>query len=146
MIYSRYFASSETWEQIVGARENLNGRKKMARRKVKNETSSKRSRSFWLLIGARKLFCFSAHSEGSRPNGVVSCVLTRKVDEVQLFAMFILAVHCPQRNIYTRGEKIQLSEQNARENVRNIDDYLTGKHAGPFAGIIESFRKYSPIH
>ena len=60
--------------------------------------------------------------------------------------MFILAVHCPRRNLYTRGEKIQISEQNARENVRNIDDYLTGKYAGPFAGIIESFRKYSPIH
>ena len=55
--------------------------------------------------------------------------------------MFILAVHCPRRNLYTRGEKIQMSEQNARENVRNIDDYLTGKYAGPFAGIIESFRK-----
>ena len=39
-----------------------------------------------------------------------------------------------------------MSEQNARENVRNIDDYLTGKYAGPFPGIIESFRKYSPIH
>ena len=51
--------------------------------------------------------------------------------------MFILAVHCPRRNLYTRGEKIQMSEQTARENVRNIEDYLTGKYAGPFAGIIE---------
>ena len=28
------------------------------------QTSSKLSRSFWLLIGARKLLCFSAQSEG----------------------------------------------------------------------------------
>ena len=28
------------------------------------QTSSKRSPSFWLLIGARKLLCFSAQSEG----------------------------------------------------------------------------------
>ena len=48
----------------------------MARRKVKNgektlgtmsyQTSSKLSWSFWLLIGARKLLCFSAQSEGDR--------------------------------------------------------------------------------
>ena len=47
----------------------------MARRKVKKrreellgtmsyQTSSKRSPPFWLLIGARKLLCFSAQSEG----------------------------------------------------------------------------------
>ena len=29
------------------------------------QTSSKRSPPFWLLIGARKLLCFSAQSEGS---------------------------------------------------------------------------------
>ena len=56
------------------ARESLNGRENMARRKVKNgdknplgtmsyQTSSKRSPPFWLLIGARKLLCFSAQSE-----------------------------------------------------------------------------------
>ena len=67
--------SSETQGQIVGARESLNGRKNMARRKVKNErreeplgtmsyqSSSKRSPPFWLLIGAGKRLCFSAQSE-----------------------------------------------------------------------------------
>ena len=43
-----------------------------------------------------------------------------------------------------------ISEQNARENARNICDFLTGKYAGPFAGIItvaylKVLRKYSPI-
>lgn len=43
------------------------------------------------------------------------------------------------------------SDQNARENARNICDFLTGKYAGPFAGIItvaylKVLRKYSPIH
>ena len=60
--------------------------------------SSKRSRPLWLLIGARKLFCSSAQSEGSRPNGVVSCVLTRKVNEVQLFAMFIYKLRYVERS------------------------------------------------
>jgi len=31
------------------------------------QTSFKRSRPFWLLIGTRKLLCFSAQLEGSRP-------------------------------------------------------------------------------
>ena len=67
-------ASSETQGQIVGARESLNGRQNMARRKVKNgeneplgtsyQTSYKLSPSFWILIGARKLKHFSAQSEG----------------------------------------------------------------------------------
>ena len=57
----------------MGARESLNGRKNIYRRKKSKErreeslgtmsyqTSSKRSPPFWLLIGARKLvfFCFS---------------------------------------------------------------------------------------
>ena len=73
--------SSETQGQIVGARESLNGREKMARRKVKNwgrsplgtmsyQTSSKQSRPFWLLTSARKRLCFSARSE-RRPYGPV---------------------------------------------------------------------------
>ena len=33
------------------------------------QTSSKRSPLFWLLIGARKLLCFSAQSQASRPMG-----------------------------------------------------------------------------
>ena len=58
----------------MGVRESLNERKNMARRKVKNgEKSSwgqtKSPPPFWLLIGARKLLCFSAQSEGSRPMG-----------------------------------------------------------------------------
>ena len=39
-IPSRFHASSETQGQIVGARESLNGRKNMARRKVKNGEKS----------------------------------------------------------------------------------------------------------
>ena len=35
-----------------------------------------------------------------------------------------------------------VSEQNARENVRNICDYLTGKYDGPFEGnITEAYMK-----
>ena len=68
--------SSETQGQIVGARESLNGRKNIYGTKKSKErreeppgtmsyqTSSKRSPPFWLLIGARKLLCFSAQSEG----------------------------------------------------------------------------------
>ena len=37
---SKDYASSETQGQIVGARERLNGREKMARRKVKNGEKS----------------------------------------------------------------------------------------------------------
>ena len=33
------------------------------------QTSSKRSPLFWILIGARKLLCFSAQSQASRPMG-----------------------------------------------------------------------------
>ena len=33
------------------------------------QTSSKLSRSFWLLIGARKRLCFSAQSEGRKTDG-----------------------------------------------------------------------------
>ena len=66
--------SSETQGQIVGVRESLNRRENMAQKKSKlwpeeplgtmsYQTSSKRSPLFWLLIGARKLLCFSAQSE-----------------------------------------------------------------------------------
>ena len=78
--HSNVNPSSETQGQIVRARESLNGRENMARRKVKNgeksplgrmsyQTSSKRSSPFWLLIGDRKLLCFSAQSEASSPMG-----------------------------------------------------------------------------
>ena len=67
-------ASSETQGQIVGARESLNRRKNMARKKSKErpeeplgttsyQTSSKRSPPFWLLIGARKLVFLWHQSE-----------------------------------------------------------------------------------
>ena len=36
LLFAHTFPSSETQGQIVGARESLNGRKNMARRKVKN--------------------------------------------------------------------------------------------------------------
>ena len=36
-------------------------------------TSSKQSLSFWLLIGARKLLCFSGQSEGSKPMSHFVC-------------------------------------------------------------------------
>ena len=36
-------------------------------RPVSYQNSSKRQRPFWLLIGARKLLCFSAQSKGSKP-------------------------------------------------------------------------------
>ena len=64
--------------QIVGARENLNGREKNGLKKSKErgrrapgdnvlpDISSKRSRPFWLLIGARKRFCVSVPSEGQQ--------------------------------------------------------------------------------
>ena len=47
MIYSRYFASSETREQIVGARENLNGREKIARREDQFQTVAAVLTSDW---------------------------------------------------------------------------------------------------
>ena len=76
-LYAPEFTSSETQGQIKGVRESLNGRKNVARRKVKNvekspwgqcltmsyQTSSKRSLPFWLLIGARKLVFFWHQSE-----------------------------------------------------------------------------------
>ena len=47
------------------------------------QTSSKRSRPFFFLIaGARKLLCFSAQSEGSRPwSRFLTCVVTSIVHE-----------------------------------------------------------------
>ena len=56
-------------------RAEKNGAKKSKERReeplgtMSYQTSSKRSSPFWLLIGARKLLCFSAQSEASRPMG-----------------------------------------------------------------------------
>ena len=76
------------------------------------QTSSKMPRPFWLLIGARKLLCFPAQSEGSSL-WVVSCVLTRN-----------------------DTWKVPILAQNVRDIVRSLGENLTGKHAGPFAGVI----------
>ena len=70
VLMAKALSSSETQGQVVGARESLKGRKNMARRKVKNGEKNpwgqcltipvtKRSPPFWLLIGFRKLLCFS---------------------------------------------------------------------------------------
>ena len=61
--------SAETQRQIVGARECLNGQKNMEWREeplgtMSYQTSSKRLSPFWLLIGAKKILCFCAQSEG----------------------------------------------------------------------------------
>ena len=101
----------------------LNGRKKKkVRRKVENGekkslvtmfywTSSKRSRPFWLVIGAIKLLCFSAR-ERAPDLGVISCVLIY-TQSIRSSAVWLF-----REALYTRC------------------DYLTGKYAGPFAGII----------
>ena len=59
-------ASSETQGQIAGAREGLNRREKKSKERREDplgtmsyQTSSKRSPPFYLLIGVRKLLCFS---------------------------------------------------------------------------------------
>ena len=74
-------------------------------------TSSKRSRPFWLLICAIKLLCFSAH-ERAPDLGVISCVLIY-TQSIRSSAVWLF-----REALYTRC------------------DYLTGKYAGPFAGII----------
>ena len=68
-------ASSETQGQIVEARESLNRGENMAQKKSKErpeeplgtmpyQTSSKRSPSFWLMIGARKTQVFLGGYQG----------------------------------------------------------------------------------
>ena len=93
------------------------------------QTSYKRSRPFWLLIGARKRFCFSAQSERSRPWSHFVCSYTQST---WTWAVRHVYLSCSWRLILKRSRW----KQNARENVRNICDYLTGKYAGPFVGII----------
>ena len=83
----RFFSSSETQGQLVGASESRNGRKKISAKKskVRNEeplgtqsyrTSSKRSESFWLLIGATKPLFFCAQSESSKTRSRFVCSYT----------------------------------------------------------------------
>ena len=84
---STQVSSSETQGQLVGARESRNGRKKISAKKskVRNEeplgtqsyrTSSKRSESFWLLIGATKPLFFCAQSESSKIRSRFVCSYT----------------------------------------------------------------------
>ena len=74
--------SSETQGQIVGARESLNGRKNMARRKVKNGKKSpwgqcltrpvpngRRRSDFWLVPEKHKFSGTNQKSERRRPFG-----------------------------------------------------------------------------
>ena len=75
------FASSETQGQIVGARESLNGRKNMARRKEKNGEKSpwgqclgpvpngRRRSDFWLVPGNFCVFLPNQKAERRRPFG-----------------------------------------------------------------------------
>ena len=76
------FASSETQGQMVGARESLNGRKYMARRKVMNGEKSpwgqsltrpvpngRRRSNFWLVRGNFCVFLPNQEAERRRPFG-----------------------------------------------------------------------------
>ena len=80
--FFRFFPSSETQGQIVGARESLNGRENMARRKVKNGEKSPwgqcltrpvpncRCRSgFWLVPENFCVFLPNQKAERRRPFG-----------------------------------------------------------------------------
>ena len=95
------------------------------------QTSSKMPRPFWLLIGARKVLCFPAQSEGSSLL-VVSCVLTRN-DTWSSVARHVSLGRSPR--LRSRW-KVPILAQNVRDIVRSFGENLTGKHAGPFAGVI----------
>ena len=59
--------SSETQGQIVGAKESLNGRKNIARRKVKNSEGPDQFQTVAAVLPSdwcQKTLCFSAQSEG----------------------------------------------------------------------------------
>ena len=75
-----FTSSSKTQGQIVVGEGKSERAEKNCAKKSKElreeplgtmsyQTSSKRSSPFWLLIGARKLLCFSAQSEASSPMG-----------------------------------------------------------------------------
>ena len=114
----------------MGARESRNGRKKISAKKskVRNEeplgtqsyrTSSKRSESFWLLIGATKPLFFVPNQRAARP-GVVSCVLTR-IDTRRPVARHVC--FCSRR-------KILITLQDAGQIVRHIHKKPHRKYAG----------------
>ena len=96
------------------------GKTTLAEKKKKKNGAKKSKQTFCLLIGVRKLLCFSAQSEGSRPWNRFLCSYTKKY----------MMSSCSKR-LYARGERL-----NIRTKCKDICDYLTGKNAGPFAGII----------
>ena len=131
---------------ILGDREEDSGSKgkskragkKMTRRKVKNGEKSPWEQcfagtvpkglgrsGFWSKPENFNL-CFFANQRAA-DLGVVLCVFTRNEHKVQLFAMFISAVR--------RGFIYEVKRFNIRTKCKDICDYLTGKYAGPFAGI-----------
>ena len=90
--------------------------------------SNGRGRSgFW--YGARKLLCFSAQSESSRPCSHFVCSYMQSTWSSAVRHVYLIYFGCSQ------SWKIQ-HQNKCKENVRNICDYLTGKYTRPFAGII----------
>ena len=109
LLFTKGKSSSETQGQIVGARESLNGWEKMARRKVKN---GRRARGDNLLpdqfqtVAAvlafdwcKKLLCFSAQSECSRPWNPICVFLHAKY--MKESAVRHVYLGCSRR-LYTR--------------------------------------------
>ena len=76
----------------------------------------------------QKTFVFFCPIKGQQTLGVISCVLTRKEHEVQLFAMFILAVR--------GGLSAIISPINQRMTFRRYHN----------SSLFKSLRKYSLIH
>ena len=139
-IYSGTF--SETQGQIVGARESLNGRKNMARRKVKNGGKSlwgqcltrpvpndRRRSGFWLVP---ENFCVFLPNHKPAGLWVVSCNLTQN-DPWMAVARHVSLGRSPR--LCSRW-KVPISAQNLRDFLRTLRENLTGEYAGPFAGIV----------
>ena len=115
LLFTKGRSSSETQGQIVGARESLNGVGKNSAKKSKErggerlgtifyQTSSKRSRPFWLLIGERNFYVFLPNQRAADLGILFVCSYMQSTWRSQPFAMFILAV----RGGFTQGgEKIQ---------------------------------------
>ena len=95
------------------------------------QTSSKMPRPFWLLIGAEN-FCVSLPSQKATSLWVVSCVLTRN-DICSSVARHVSLGRSPR--LCSRW-KVPILAQNVRNIFRYLRENLTGKDAGPFAGII----------
>ena len=95
------------------------------------QTSSKMPRPFWLLIGAEN-FCVFLPSQKATSLWVVSCVLTRN-DICSSVARHVSLGRSPR--LCSRW-KVPILAQNVRNIFRYLRENLTGKDAGPFAGII----------